>query len=105
MIDADHTEIALRLDQLTELSVELSKNHDIPALLEHILKTAKGMTHADGGTLYRISADEKSLCFDISLNDSLGMYVGGTSGQAIDIPNIPLFDERGSKNLSAVAAY
>ncbi len=58
MEHADHTEIAARLDQLTELSVELSKNRDMPVLLEHILRVAKAMTHADGGTLYRISADK-----------------------------------------------
>ena len=105
MTEPNHADIALRLDQLTELSVELSKNRDIPALLEHILTTAKGMTHADGGTLYRTSADKKSLSFNISMNDTLGMHQGGSSGQAIEIPNIPLIDENGSRNLRAVAAY
>lgn len=98
-------QIAQRLDQLTELSVELSNNHDIPLLLEHILRVAKSMTHADGGTLYRISEDKNSLCFHISINDTLGMYKGGVSGDRIEIPNIPLCDKYGKKNLSSVAAY
>ena len=105
MMDAKYTEIVQRLDQLTELSVELSRNHDIPQLLERILSTAKNMTHADGGTLYSVSADKKNLCFSISINDSLGLYQGGTSGHAINIPNIPLVDDNGEKNLSAVAAF
>jgi HD-GYP domain-containing protein (c-di-GMP phosphodiesterase class II) len=98
-------QIAQRLDQLTELSVELSSNHNIPLLLEHILRAAKTMTHADGGTLYRTSEDKKSLCFHISINDSLGMYKGGVAGDQIEIPNIPLCDSSGKKNLSSVAAY
>jgi HD-GYP domain-containing protein (c-di-GMP phosphodiesterase class II) len=105
MQDAKYANIAQRLDQLTELSVELSSNRDIPLLLERILNTAKSMTHADGGTLYSVSADRKSLCFSISINDSLGLYQGGAGGQAINIPNIPLVDEDGAKNLAAVAAF
>lgn len=99
------TEIAHRLDQLTELSVELSSNRNFPSLLEHILRVAKRISHADGGTLYRTSDDKKSLCFHISLNDTLGMYTGGVSGDPITIPNIPLCDRYGNKNLSSVAAY
>lgn len=104
-MDAKYAEIVQRLDQLTELSVELSRNHDIPLLLERILSAAKTMTHADGGTLYSVSADKKSLCFSISFNDSLGLHQGGTSGHTIHIPNIPLINESGEKNLSAVAAF
>ena len=105
MNEASFQEVAQRLDQLTELSVELSSNHDIPLLLERILNTAKRMTHADGGTLYSVSPDKKSLRFDISLNDTLKLYQGGKSGQPINIPNIPLVDDDGEKNLSAVAAF
>jgi HD-GYP domain-containing protein (c-di-GMP phosphodiesterase class II) len=101
----DHTDIALRLEQLTELSVQLSAHHDNSQLLEKILRAAKSMTHADGGTLYRTSTDKKGLCFSISLNDTLGMYQGGMSGHAIDIPDIPLVNASGSRNLSSVAAY
>jgi HD-GYP domain-containing protein (c-di-GMP phosphodiesterase class II) len=104
-MDAKYAEIVQRLDQLTELSVELSRNHDIPLLLERILTAAKNMTHADGGTLYSVTTDKKGLCFSISLNDSLGLHQGGSSGHTINIPDIPLIDENGNKNLSAVAAF
>ncbi len=105
MTDPSYNDIATRLERLTELSVELSTNHDVPLLLERILLAAKGMTHADGGTLYRISDDKKSLRFSISINDTLGMHQGGTSGHKIEIPDVPLVNANGSKNLSAVAAY
>ncbi|MES2047700.1 MAG: HD domain-containing phosphohydrolase [Pseudomonadota bacterium] len=100
-----HEEIAQRLEQLTELSVALSHTHDIPLLLERIMQTAKSMTHADGGTLYRTSADKKSLMFHIAVNDTLHMYRGGIDDEAIDMPSIPLVDEDGRQNLDAVAAY
>ena len=100
-----HEEIAQRLEQLTELSVALSHTHDIPLLLERIMQTAKSMTHADGGTLYRTSADKKSLTFHIAVNDTLHMYRGGIDDVAIDMPSIPLINEDGKKNLDAVAAY
>ncbi len=105
MNEPNKPDIALRLEQLTELSVELGTSHDTALLLEKILRTAKSMTHADGGTLYRVSADKKSLCFSISLNDTLGMYQGGMSGNEVDIPDIPLTTATGAKNLGAVAAY
>lgn len=99
-----HSEIARRLELLTELSVELSTNRDHARLLERILRAAKDMTRADGGTLYRVSDDRKSLCFHISLNDTLGMYLGGASGNPINLPGIPLYTDTGEKNMSAVAA-
>ena len=99
------TNIVERLDLLTEVSVALGDGHDIDAFLDRILKVAKSMTNADGGTLYRPSSDERSLCFHISLNDSLEIYQGGASGNSIDLPPIPLYDQYGNKNLASVAAY
>jgi HD-GYP domain-containing protein (c-di-GMP phosphodiesterase class II) len=98
-------DIALRLEKLTELSVALSANRDIPQLLETILRTAKSITRADGGTLYGVTPDGKHLSFDISINDTLNMYQGGKSGRTIDIAPLSLFREDGEPNLDAVAAY
>ena len=105
MTDTKQTDIAMRLDRLTELSVELSSNHDIAVLLEHILRAAQTMTNADGGTLYRINADKSALSFYISMNDTLKMYQGGKNGTPIQLPDLPLKDDLGKPNLSAVAAY
>ncbi|MET3131651.1 HD-GYP domain-containing protein (c-di-GMP phosphodiesterase class II) [Oxalobacteraceae bacterium GrIS 1.11] len=101
MHELQQAQIAQRLDQLTELSVELGHSHDIGTLLERIVSVAKNMTGADGGTLYRPSADRRSLCFHISINDSLGIHQGG----AIGIPGVPLLDADGQQNLASVAAY
>ncbi len=99
------TRIAQRLEQLTEVAVELGSCADVGALLERILRVAKGMTLADGATLYRPAADRVGLVFSISINDSLGLYQGGASGQPIELADIPLFEADGTPKLSAVAAF
>jgi GAF domain-containing protein len=48
-----------RLEQLNEIGAALSSERDIERLLEKILLAAKTITHADGGTLYRMSDDGK----------------------------------------------
>jgi len=105
MQDLHPNQIVQRLDQLTELSVALGRSHDIAGLLERILLAAKNLTGADGGTLYRPSADRRSLGFHISRNDTLGLRQGGADGEPVDIPGVPLFDAEGRQNLSSVAAY
>lgn len=105
MQELNPTQIAQRLDQLTELSVELGAGGNVDALLERILMVAKNMTAADGGTLYRPSEDGRQLRFHISVNDTLGIYQGGAGGEEIKLPSVPLFDEHGAQNLASVAAY
>jgi HD-GYP domain-containing protein (c-di-GMP phosphodiesterase class II) len=106
MQELTQTDIVERLDLLTEVSVALGDGHDdIDPFLDRILQVAKSMTNADGGTLYRPSSDERSLCFHIWLNDTLEICQGGASGNAIDLPPIPLYDDQGNKNLASVAAY
>src|SRR5881398_3115376 len=90
--------IAERLDLLTEVSVALGDGQAIGNFLDRILKVAKSMTHADGGTLYRPSEDGRSLCFHISLNDTLELYQGGASGNPIGLPPVPLVDNDGNRN-------
>ena len=94
-----------RLEQLNAIGAALSKERNITRLLESILVAAKTITHADGGTLYRVTEDRQSLRFEILKTDSLHIAMGGTSGKPIDFPNLPLHDEQGQPNDSLVAAY
>lgn len=94
-----------RLEQLNEVGAALSKERDIERLLENILIAAKTITHADGGTLYRVTPDGAALQFDILRTDSLHIAMGGTSGHSIDFPNLPLYNAHGQPNDSLVAAY
>ena len=94
-----------RLEQLNEIGVSLSKERDINRLLESILLAAKTITHADGGTLYRVTDDASALRFEILRTDSLNIAMGGTSGVAIKFPDLPLQTPAGVPNDSLVAAY
>jgi HD-GYP domain-containing protein (c-di-GMP phosphodiesterase class II) len=94
-----------RLEQLNQIGVALSKERDITRLLETILVAAKTITHADGGTLYRMTDSGQALRFEILRTDSLDIAMGGSSGKPIDLPNLPLHDERGQPNNHLVAAY
>lgn len=113
MLQLHPEQIAQRLDQLTELSVELGRGAaagmlhggDITPLLERIVLVAKDMTGADGGTLYRPSADGRSLAFHISINDSLGLRQGASAGVAVGVPGVALWLADGAPNLASVAAY
>ena len=67
-----------RLEQLNEIGAALSKERNINRLLESILVAAKTITHADGGTLYRVTEDGTALRFEIMRTDSLGMTLAAT---------------------------
>jgi len=94
-----------RLEQLNDVGASLSRERDITRLLEQILLAAKTITHADGGTLYRMQEDGQTLRFEILRTDSLKIAMGGTSGAAINFPDIHLLKDDGAPNDSLVAAY
>lgn len=96
-----------RLEQLNQIGAALSDERNIDRLLENILLAAKAITHADGGTLYRVSDDRRLLHFEIVRTDSLGLALGGASGQPISglFQDLPLYRENGEPNSSLVAAY
>ena len=96
-----------RLEQLNDIGVSLSIERDIDTLLEKILLAAKEITRADGGTLYRLSADGRHLQFKIVRTDSLGLAFGGSSGKALtdSFSDLPLHHPDGRPNDSMVAAH
>ena len=94
-----------RLEQLNAIGASLSKERDTDRLLESILVAAKTITHADGGTLYRMTEDRRALRFEILRTDSLKIAMGGTTGNAINFPNLPLVNSTGQPNDAMVAAY
>lgn len=96
-----------RLEQLNDIGASLSNERNLGRLLEKILVAAKTITRADGGTLYRMSEDQRRLHFEIVRTDSLGIAFGGTSGNPISskFQDLPLYREDGTPNNSMVAAY
>ena len=101
------TNLLPRLEQLNQIGAALSDERNIDRLLENILLAAKAITHADGGSLYRVTEDRKSLHFEIVRTASLGLALGGASGDPIGgrFPDLPLYRENGETNNSLVAAY
>ncbi|MBX9869666.1 MAG: GAF domain-containing protein, partial [Burkholderiaceae bacterium] len=98
-------QISQRLQHLTELSVTLTGIQNIEALLERILLTAKALTQADGGTLYGLSTDRKSLEFNMAVNTTLNMHIGGSHPKSDKLISIPLVNAAGHQNLNAVVAF
>ena len=91
------------LEYLNRIGIALSQEKDINRLLETILTAAKTITNADGGTLYRLT--DGKLKFEIVLNDSLKIAMGGTTGVAVPFYPIPLHLADGAENNNMVAAY
>nr|WP_222124883.1 HD family phosphohydrolase [Variovorax boronicumulans] len=98
-------DLLARLDQLNAIGAALSKERNTDALLEGILIAAKNITHADGGTLYRMTEDGSALRFEIMRTNSLDIFLGGTTGRAIEFPLLQLINADGSFNDSMVATY
>jgi HD-GYP domain-containing protein (c-di-GMP phosphodiesterase class II) len=89
--------------RLSEVGIALSAEKDSARLMELILRSAKELTGADGGTLY--TREKNELVFEIMLTESLGIHLGGTSGSPIELPRIPLYDDDGNPNDKTVAAH
>ncbi|QQS53777.1 MAG: GAF domain-containing protein [Candidatus Competibacteraceae bacterium] len=93
------------LEQLNRIGIALSRERDTPKLLETILIAAKRLLNADAGTLYLLDKDEQRLRFEVLRNDSLQIYLGGTTGAAIPFDPIPLYDPAGQPNTGMVVTY
>ncbi|HZW26227.1 MAG TPA: HD domain-containing phosphohydrolase [Gallionella sp.] len=98
-------QLLIRLKELNEIGIALSKQRDINSLLETILEAAKRITHADAGTLYLLEPEQRALHFEILRNDSLGIEMGGTSGVPITFYPIHLCDESGNPNHAMVVSH
>src|SRR3954469_15728175 len=97
------THFLSKLEYLNAIGIALSQERDINKLLETILIAAKNLTHADGGTLYRLVEDK--LQFEIVRTDSLSIAMGGTSGNPVPFYPIPLHNKDGEPNNTMIAAY
>lgn len=83
--------------------VAMSAEKDFNRLLEQIVIQSQRVTGADGGTLYLRTADEH-LQFMIVRNTSLGIALGGVTGQPVNFAPLGLFDAQGLPNQSQIAS-
>lgn len=95
----------LRLLQvIIPLGVALSAEKDFSRLLETIVIEALKIAHADAGSLYLL--DEGNLLkFVIIRNETLGIALGGTTGNEITLKPVPLYDEDGQPNHNHIVSY
>lgn len=91
------------LKKLSAIGISLSAEQDHNRILEMILRSAKELTHADGGTLY-LRTKDNSLKFEIVHTDSLNIYMGGVAGNPIAFYPIRLSNADGKENIHNVAA-
>ncbi|SVE52624.1 uncharacterized protein METZ01_LOCUS505478, partial [marine metagenome] len=96
-----------QIERLSEIGLALSKEKDMPILLEMILEEAKLITNCDGRTLYMLEMDEdiERLKFEIVRTDSLNFHMGGTSGEEVPFYPVKLYLEDGKPNHSMIAAH
>ncbi|MDC7219186.1 MAG: GAF domain-containing protein [Spirochaetales bacterium] len=62
-------------------------------LLELILDECQRLTHADAGTIYLYDYENQELDFAILHTNSRNVRQGGTSGNEIKLPSVPLYKE------------
>ena len=93
------------LNVVIPIGLALAAERDFNSLLEKILLETKSFCNADAGTLY-LRTDDDLLKFVIVRNDSLGIAMGGTSGQEVSFPLLPMVDPTtGEPNYHNVATH
>ncbi len=95
--------IIQQIEKLIEVGIALSNEKDTELLLEQILLSAKSITGADGGSLYRVDGD--NIRVSILFSDNLNIYLGGSSGNNVGLSEIPLYLANGMANLANVVSF
>lgn len=98
-------EQARQISDLVDIGTALSAERDLKRVLELILTQARRFTNADGGTLYLVTDDERELAFHVLHNETLNSFQGGTSGNEVTLPNVPLYDDEDNPNHANVSAH
>ncbi|NQU67193.1 MAG: GAF domain-containing protein [Candidatus Marinimicrobia bacterium] len=94
--------------RIINIGISLSSERDTSRLMESILIEAQSITNADGGTLYLIHEKDGIVLLDYEIvrNSSLKYALGGTSGNDINFPGLPMYDpETNEPNHHSVATH
>lgn len=93
------------LRHLTDIGLALSGEQNRDRLLEMIVSLARSITHADAGTLYIVDDSGAKLEFVVLQNDTMNVRLGGTSGNAITLPPVSLYNDAGEENHANVSSH
>jgi GAF domain-containing protein len=92
-----------QVERLTKIGIALSGEKDINNFFQLILDGAIYFTNADGGTIYTVSEDQKSLDFKLICTRSKNLKLG--TADVSKWPSIPLYEEDGSKRMKNFASF
>ncbi len=87
---AEKNKVISKIRQLDELTSELARESNHERLLELVIFAIKKITNADGGTLY-IPTEDNRLQYEIIINSSMNVFMGGTSGKKATFNSLPLY--------------
>jgi phosphoserine phosphatase RsbU/P len=113
LLEQTEQEHLVRVEQMAEMmekvilpmGVALSSETDFDRLLERIVNEARRISRADAGTVY-IRTNDNTLRFAIVITESLGIHLGGSSGNVVNFAPLPLYDRAtGQPNVHNVATY
>ena len=80
-----------RLSRVVPIGVALQAEKNFDQMIDNILRQALSLSNADAGTLYLRTEDDR-LKFVSLRNDSLGIAMGGATGNEIPFEPLALFD-------------
>ncbi len=88
---------------LTKIGIALSAEKKINNFFKLVLDEAIRFTNADGGTIYTLSEDKRTLDFKIICTISMNLRLG--MADTAKWPSVPLYDEKGNKLFKNFASY
>jgi len=94
-----------RLAHLTDIGLALSGEQNRDHLFEMIVGLARSITGADAGTLYIVDEKGRNLEWAVMQNDTMGVRLGGASGNPITLPPVRLYAADGSENHANVSSH
>ncbi|KAF1079621.1 MAG: hypothetical protein GQF41_4179 [Candidatus Rifleibacterium amylolyticum] len=93
------------LQNLAQIGLALSHEHQLGSLLEMIVNAARSMTNADAGTLYILDSELRSLRFCIMQNETTRTKINAVDNPDAPIPEpVPLY-VNGAPNNANVSSY
>ncbi len=98
-------ELAQQTERLVNIGLALSGERNVDRIFEMVVDEARRITNADAGSLYIVNEAHTHLDFVILQNDTMGVSMGGTSGQEITLPPVSLYAPDGSPNHANVSSY
>lgn len=90
--------------RMVEIGLALSSESDVERIFEMVVDEARRLTHAEAGTLYIVN-ERDALEFAVVQNEPLGLFMGGSGRNRIDLPPVRLHDAEGRPNHANVSSH